>query len=59
MSPNQPRTPARTVRIDDATWSALQAQATRDGVTVSEIVRAALAAYVQDPAAPYDPMVGN
>jgi predicted DNA-binding ribbon-helix-helix protein len=37
--PNQPKTPVRTVRIDDATWEALRAEAERREMTVSDLLR--------------------
>ena len=40
--PNQPKTPARAVRIDDETWSALGDEADEKGVTISDVVRDAL-----------------
>ena len=40
--PNQPKTPARAVRIDDETWAELRAVADRDGVTASDVVRRAI-----------------
>lgn len=40
--PNQPKTPARSVRIDDDLWAAAQEEARREDVPVSDVVRAAL-----------------
>ena len=40
--PNQPKTPARTVRLDDETWNAVRAKAKADGTSASDVVRAAL-----------------
>lgn len=40
--------PPRTVRVKDDLWQAATAAATRDGTSVSEVVRAALSAYVSD-----------
>jgi len=40
--PNQPKTPARTVRLDDELWNAVQAKAEADGTSASDIVRKAL-----------------
>jgi predicted DNA-binding ribbon-helix-helix protein len=37
--PNQPKTPVRTVRIDDATWETLRAEAERREMTVSDLLR--------------------
>lgn len=44
--PDAPRTPLRSIRIDDDLWSAARAAADREGTTVSEVVRAALREYV-------------
>lgn len=44
--PNAPKTPARAVRISDEVWAALRDAADRDGVTVSDVVREALADYL-------------
>ena len=38
----------RSLRVDDALWKAAQTKAKRDGIAVSEIVRAALQAYIAD-----------
>lgn len=37
--PNQPKTPVRTMRLDDATWAALKAEAERREMTVSDLLR--------------------
>jgi glycerophosphoryl diester phosphodiesterase len=42
--PNQPKTKARTVRIDDETWTATLKRAKKDGITASDVVRKALRA---------------
>lgn len=41
------KTPMRTVRIADELWNAALAVATRQGETVSDVVREALATYVE------------
>jgi predicted transcriptional regulator len=41
-----PKTPHRTVRIEDDLWHAAQEKAAAEGRTVTEIVREALALYV-------------
>ena len=48
MSPQDTRwhTPVRTIRIDDALWTAAQETAERCEETVSDVVRAALRGYV-------------
>lgn len=47
VSPNQPKTPARTMRIDDALWDAVKEEADRLGVTPSDIVREALRKHLE------------
>jgi negative regulator of replication initiation len=44
--PNQPRTPARAVRVEDDLWQAAQQQAALRGETVSDVIRRALQRYV-------------
>jgi Arc/MetJ-type ribon-helix-helix transcriptional regulator len=46
--PNQPATPNRTVRLDDELWDAVRRRADDDAVTMSEVVRRALRAYLRD-----------
>lgn len=45
--PNKPKTPHRTIRIDDELWKAAQAAAEREGKTITEVIRAALTRYVK------------
>ena len=40
--PNQPKTPARAVRIDDARWERVKREAERRGETASDVVRRAI-----------------
>ena len=40
--PNQPKTKGRTVRVDDDTWAAVEAEAKRQGIRASDVVRKAL-----------------
>ena len=40
--PNQPKTKGRTVRVDDDTWAAVEAEAKRQCVRASDVVRKAL-----------------
>lgn len=47
VSPNQPKTPARPVRIDDDTWDAVKAEAAERGVTASDVVREAIAEHLE------------
>ncbi|MBC7594539.1 MAG: ribbon-helix-helix protein, CopG family [Kineosporiaceae bacterium] len=44
--PNQPKTPTRVFRIDDALYSAAKSKAESEGRTLSEVVREALTLYV-------------
>lgn len=45
--PNQPKTPNRAIRIPDALWAEARRIATERGETVSAVLVAALARYVQ------------
>jgi antitoxin component of RelBE/YafQ-DinJ toxin-antitoxin module len=45
--PNQPRTPARAVRVEDGLWQAAQQQAEQRGETVSDVIRRALQRYIR------------
>ncbi|CAN5885272.1 hypothetical protein BH24ACT15_BH24ACT15_34960 [soil metagenome] len=45
--PNQPKTVARGVRVDDTLWHAAQARADERGETVSDVIRRALKRYVR------------
>lgn len=45
--PNQPRTPARAVRIDDALWLAAKNQAAEREETMTDVIRKALERYVR------------
>jgi predicted DNA binding CopG/RHH family protein len=38
----------RTIRIDDALWTAAKAKADAEGVNLSEVIREALRAYIED-----------
>lgn len=40
----------RTVRIEDELWAAAKAKADAEGVNLSEVIRAALRAYVDEAA---------
>ena len=44
---NQPKTPRRSIRVDDSTWAALQAVADNHALTVSEVVRLALTDFLK------------
>lgn len=39
VSPNQPKTPVRTLRVDDPRWDKVKAAAQQRGVTASDVVR--------------------
>ena len=45
--PNQPKTPARSVRIPDELWKAAQAIAATRGETVTDVITEALKRYVR------------
>lgn len=45
--PNQPRTPNRGVRINDALWTAAATIAAQRGETLSDVIRRALERYVR------------
>lgn len=49
MAPNQPKTPVLAVRIAEATQERLRDEAARTGVTVSDVIRAAIDAYLDRP----------
>lgn len=40
--PNQPKTPAHTIRFDDEDWTKVTAKAKATGVSASDVVRAAV-----------------
>lgn len=46
VSPNQPATPIRGVRVPDDLWRAAQDKAAAEGRTVSEVVRELLAGWL-------------
>jgi len=46
--PNAPKTPTRTLRVDDELWQAVQEQARIDGVTVTSIIIDALLQYLKN-----------
>lgn len=48
MSPNQPRTPIRGVRVPDSVWLAAKVKAAAEGRTVSDVVNDCLRRYVVD-----------
>jgi hypothetical protein len=47
--PNQPKTPARGVRVPDELWNAAKAQAAANGETVTDVLLRALREYVGEP----------
>jgi Ribbon-helix-helix protein, copG family. len=49
--PNQPKTPARAVRIDDVLWDAVRQEAERRGENASDVVRRALREHLRMPQA--------
>lgn len=48
MSPNQPRTPNRVIRVPDELWDAARGKARREGTDVSKLIRAFLTEYVNE-----------
>jgi predicted HicB family RNase H-like nuclease len=50
MAHNYPGTQIRGVRVPDDLWAAAAARAAQQGETVSDVVRRALAEYVDQPA---------
>lgn len=45
--PDQPKTPQRTIRIDDELWAAVRAKAMSEGTNVSVVIREALTDYLE------------
>ena len=46
MSPNQPKTPMRSLRIDDGLWQQVRERAEAEGRTVTALIRDALRQYL-------------
>lgn len=46
--PNAPKTPTRTLRVDDELWQAVQEQARIDGITVTSIIIDGLYSYLKN-----------
>lgn len=46
--PNAPKTPTRTVRVDDELWLAVQEQAKIDGITVTSVIIDGLLRYLKE-----------
>ena len=49
VSPNKPKTPTVSVRIEPTLWRAAVDKAASRGETVSDVIRQALRVYVEDP----------
>lgn len=49
MTPNQPKTPARNIRVSDELWSAARTKADREGTTVTAVLVAFLEQWVSEP----------
>jgi predicted transcriptional regulator len=47
MAPNKPKTPTRTVRVDDELWDRALALAEQRGESLSDVMRLALSDYVE------------
>ena len=48
--PNQPKTPARGVRVPDELWNAAKKKAAAEGETVTDVILRALEDYTSDEA---------
>jgi hypothetical protein len=46
--PNQPKTPLRSMRVEDDLWAAVRAKTRREGRTVTSVIVRALRSYVAD-----------
>jgi hypothetical protein len=46
--PNQPKTPARSVRVGVSLWETAKAKAAENGETVTDVIVRALREYVSD-----------
>jgi hypothetical protein len=46
--PNAPKTPTRTIRVADDLWTAVQAKAKENKVTVTSVIIDALKKYLED-----------
>lgn len=48
VGPNQPKTPKRSVRVEDELWDAVLRKAHARGETVTDVIVRALKAYLRD-----------
>jgi predicted DNA binding CopG/RHH family protein len=46
--PNAPKTPIRTLRVSDELWSAVQAKAAEQGITVTSVIIDALEKFIYE-----------
>lgn len=46
--PNQPKTPLRSMRIDDDLWNAVRVKTRREGRSITSVIVRALRNYVSD-----------
>ena len=46
--PNAPKTPIRTLRVTDELWTAVQAKAAEQGITVTSVIIAALEKFIDE-----------
>lgn len=46
VSPNKPKTPAHSVRVDQDLWDAASAKAAGEGHTIADVIRELLWVYV-------------
>lgn len=49
LMPNQPKTPLRSVRVEEALWRAVQRKASARGETVTDVIVRGLRAYANKP----------
>ena len=47
MSPNKPRTPLHSFRVDTDLWNAAKTKAQAEGTTIADVLRAALQRYLR------------
>lgn len=48
VSPNQPKTPVRTLRVDDPRWDKVKAAAAAKGVTATDVIRELIDEHLSD-----------
>ncbi len=48
VTPNQPKTPKRSVRVPDELWQAVKVKAKQRGETITDVIVRALKRYLRD-----------